>query len=48
MKHLYEPFGRQGNPIYVMDERSSEMTKWPANSYLTARITFMNEIANCS
>ena len=28
MKHLYEPFVRQGNPIYVMDERSSEMTKY--------------------
>jgi UDPglucose 6-dehydrogenase len=46
MKHLYEPFVRQGNPIYVMDERSSEMTKYAANSYLAARITFMNEIAN--
>ena len=46
MKHLYEPFVRQGNPIYVMDERSSEMTKYAANSYLATRITFMNEIAN--
>ncbi len=46
MKHLYEPFVRQGNPIYIMDERSSEMTKYAANSYLATRITFMNEIAN--
>lgn len=46
MKHLYEPFVRQGNPIYVMDPRSSEMTKYAANSYLATRITFMNEIAN--
>jgi UDPglucose 6-dehydrogenase len=46
MNRLYEPFVRQGNPIYFMDERSAEMTKYAANSYLAARITFMNEIAN--
>ena len=46
MKQLYEPFVRQGNPIYVMDERSAEMTKYAANSYLATRISFMNEIAN--
>jgi UDPglucose 6-dehydrogenase len=46
MKNLYEPFVRQGNPIYFMDERSAEMTKYAANSYLATRITFMNEIAN--
>jgi len=46
MKQLYEPFVRQGNPIYFMDVRSAEMTKYAANSYLAARISFMNEIAN--
>lgn len=46
MRALYEPFVRQGNPIYVMDERSAELTKYAANSYLATRITFMNEIAN--
>lgn len=46
MLRLYEPFVRQGNPIIMMDERSAEMTKYAANSYLAARITFMNEIAN--
>ena len=46
MKQLYEPFVRQGNPIYFMDERSAEMTKYAANSYLAMRISFMNEIAN--
>ena len=46
MRQLYEPFVRQGNPIYFMDERSAEMTKYAANSYLATRITFMNEIAN--
>ncbi len=46
MGRLYEPFVRQGNPIYYMDERSAEMTKYAANSYLATRISFMNEIAN--
>jgi len=46
MNHLYLPFVRQGNPILFMDERSAEMTKYAANAYLAARITFMNEIAN--
>ncbi len=46
MRRLYEPFVRQGNPIYFMDVRSAEMTKYAANSYLATRITFMNEIAN--
>lgn len=46
MKRLYDPFVRQGNPIIFMDERSAEMTKYAANSYLATRISFMNEIAN--
>ncbi|HSP89000.1 MAG TPA: UDP-glucose/GDP-mannose dehydrogenase family protein [Ignavibacteriaceae bacterium] len=43
---LYEPFVRSGNPIYYMDERSAEMTKYAANSFLATKISFMNEIAN--
>ena len=46
MEQLYDPFVRQGNPIIFMDERSAEMTKYAANSYLATRISFMNEIAN--
>ncbi len=46
MEKLYDPFVRQGNPIIFMDERSAEVTKYAANSYLAARISFMNEIAN--
>lgn len=46
MKKLYGPFVRQGNPILIMDERSSEMTKYAANAMLATKITFMNEIAN--
>lgn len=48
MTLLYEPFVRQGNPIVIMDERSSEMTKYAANAFLATKITFMNEIANLS
>ncbi len=46
MSQLYEPFVRQGNPILTMDERSAEMTKYAANSFLATKITFMNEVAN--
>lgn len=46
MSRLYKPFVRQGNPIFFMDERSAELTKYAANSYLATRISFMNEIAN--
>ncbi len=46
MRRLYEPFVRQGNPIIFMDERSAELTKYAANSFLATKISFMNEIAN--
>lgn len=46
MNKLYKPFVRSGNPILIMDERSAELTKYAANSFLAAKITFMNEIAN--
>ena len=46
MEQLYKPFVRQGNPIVFMDEKSAELTKYAANSFLATKITFMNEIAN--
>jgi UDPglucose 6-dehydrogenase len=46
MAELYGPYVRQGNPIVFMDERSSELTKYAANSFLATKISFMNEIAN--
>jgi UDPglucose 6-dehydrogenase len=46
MEALYAPFVRQGNPIIFMDERSAELTKYAANSFLATKISFMNEIAN--
>jgi UDPglucose 6-dehydrogenase len=43
---LYAPYVRQGNPVIFMDERSSELTKYAANSFLATKISFMNEVAN--
>ncbi len=45
MNELYVPFVRQGNPIIYMDEKSAELTKYAANSFLAMKITFMNEVA---
>ena len=45
MTDLYAPFVRQGNPIIFMDEKSAELTKYAANSFLATKISFMNEIA---
>jgi len=42
---LYAPFVRQGNPIIYMDEKSAELTKYAANSFLATKISFMNEVA---
>lgn len=45
MSDLYAPFVRQGNPVIYMDEKSAELTKYAANSFLATKISFMNEIA---
>ncbi|MBN8622489.1 MAG: UDP-glucose/GDP-mannose dehydrogenase family protein [Flavobacteriales bacterium] len=46
MSQIYQPFTNTGVPIIFMDEKSSELTKYAANSFLAVKITFMNEIAN--
>jgi UDPglucose 6-dehydrogenase len=46
MQDLYSPFIRTGNPLIIMDERSSELTKYAANSFLATKVSFMNEVAN--
>ena len=46
MQDLYAPFVRTGNPLIVMDERSSELTKYASNSFLATKVSFMNEVAN--
>src|SRR4026208_1155320 len=48
MSDLYAPFVRQGNPVIFMDEKSAELTKYAANSFLATKISFMNEIAQLS
>ena len=46
LRDLYDPFVRQGNPIFVMDIPSAEMVKYAANAMLATKISFINEIAN--
>lgn len=46
MRDLYEPFLRSGNPIFVISERSAEIAKYAANSFVAMRISFINDIAN--
>jgi len=46
MRALYEPFTRQHDRLIVMDIRSSELTKYAANTMLATKISFMNELAN--
>lgn len=45
MGELYAPFVRQGNPVIYMDEKSAELSKYAANSFLATKISFMNEVA---
>ena len=46
LQALYDPFVRNGHPVFVMDIRSAEMVKYAANAMLATKISFINEIAN--
>lgn len=46
MRDLYDPFVRQGHPIFIMDILSSEMVKYASNNFLATKISFINEMAN--
>ena len=45
MRELYAPFVRNGHPVYFMDVRSSELTKYASNALLATKISFMNMIS---
>ncbi len=45
-KDLYDPFVRNGHPIYLMDILSAEMVKYASNNFLATKISFINEMAN--
>lgn len=46
LEEVYVTFVRTGNPIILMDIKSSEMTKYASNAMLATRISFMNEMAS--
>ena len=46
MRDLYAPFIRTGSPVICMSVKSAEVTKYVANAFLAAKVTFMNEVAN--
>ncbi|MEM9348488.1 MAG: UDP-glucose/GDP-mannose dehydrogenase family protein [Planctomycetota bacterium] len=46
LRKLYDPFTRNGHPIFVMDIPSAEMVKYASNAMLATKISFINEIAS--
>ena len=45
MEQLYAGLVRTGRPIYAMDNRSAELTKYASNAMLATKISFMNELS---
>jgi UDPglucose 6-dehydrogenase len=45
-KDLYDPFVRNGHPVFLMDVPSAEMVKYASNNFLATKISFINEMAN--
>ncbi|MFT5423003.1 MAG: UDPglucose 6-dehydrogenase [Phycisphaerales bacterium] len=45
-RDLYDPFVRNGHPVFLMDVLSAEMVKYAANNFLATKISFINEMAN--
>lgn len=46
MAQLYAPLTKQGYALLQTDLRTAEMIKYASNSYLAARIAFINEMAD--
>ncbi|MDX2147035.1 MAG: UDP-glucose/GDP-mannose dehydrogenase family protein [Planctomycetota bacterium] len=44
-RSLYDPFVRNGHPIFIMDILSAEMVKYASNNFLATKISFINEMA---
>ena len=45
MGEIYRPFVREGSPIIFMSNTAAELTKYAANSFLSVKISFANELA---
>src|SRR5262249_22279279 len=45
MRALYSPLQLSGERIVLTDPRSSELTKYAANTMLAMRVSFMNELS---
>jgi UDPglucose 6-dehydrogenase len=45
LRSLYAPLQLSGERVVVTDPRSSELTKYAANTMLAMRVSFMNELA---
>jgi UDPglucose 6-dehydrogenase len=46
LRELYMPFNRNHEKLICMDIRSSELTKYAANTMLATKISLMNELSN--
>jgi UDPglucose 6-dehydrogenase len=46
MREIYRPLYLNAAPIVVTSRRTAELTKYAANAFLAAKITFINEIAD--
>jgi UDPglucose 6-dehydrogenase len=46
LSELYQPYLRTDKPFLAMSPESAEMTKYVANSLLSTKISFINEMAN--
>ena len=46
MREIYSPYFKTADRMIFMDVKSAEMTKYVANAFLAAKISFINEMAN--
>jgi UDPglucose 6-dehydrogenase len=46
LERLYAPLSERGVPVFYTDVRSSELIKYAANTFLAAKVSFINEIAD--